>query len=753
MKLILFLSLVLCCGLLSSAENNNIDGNEYVPIDVSKGNVKLTKEGYTIGDVFTESSGPYLLTTPSTTTNLVEVIGGTKEDPLVIALDNVTIDRWNVRVDGMPMNNGMSIVSGYVNMILSGENNIRAGHDGAGIWLPAEATLRISGNGKLVAKAGSTANGAWLAGAGIGGSKESGSVGTLIIDSGSVYGYGILGSAGFGSGSVWTYTDTYSENHGIMILNGGDAHFFGNPDKKNNTIAIPEGIGCAGNVPTLVYKNGGTLEATLKEGTPLITNGLEYHQYIQPGLPVGKKYTLHNHLGYDEYSTSTDTHGNLFYWLSDGQTRKDVTGYDYVVEVYMDKTGYGNVTGADFYNDGDEAEISFTWNNGNHDFKGWDNDETDNPYRFTVTRDTKLTAILEPNELRAWRTEIARDTDTWTESETECAVESFDGSGFDGISVLEIPSSFEIEGKEYITTVVGSCMEGRFYVNLTNTLDNLIMPATITRVSTYLGQVKSTVFTCLAPAPPAILKDRFRPDEGETGFYSIKEDAILRVPFGTADSYREAAGWKQFKNIEEMRPADEQWIINLHTDTEAYVYGYAHPEDFSKDMLAIPSVVEKDGTTYNITSVGHPETGKINLRVEYNPTSLVIPESAKKVTSYLFGINEARSTSGLDNLSSVVCHAAVPPVLIDVDGLNSFSKIPANATLIVPKGTKQLYEVAPGWKDFEISEDNTTGVSAVPEDESAEKEYYRIDGTRANTLTPGLYIVRQGNSAHKVIIY
>lgn len=36
---------------------------------------------------------------------------------------------------------------------------------------------------------------------------------------------------------------------------------------------------------------------------------------------------------------------------------------------------------------------------------------------------------------------------------------------------------------------------------------------------------------------------------------------------------------------------------------------------------------------------------------------------------------------------------------------------------------------------------------------SAEKEYYRIDGTRANTLNPGLYIVRRGNSAHKVIIY
>ena len=730
---------------------STIEGYEYVTIDVSEGDVKITEEGYTVGDTFTPCSGPYILTTSSTTTNALEIVGGSKDNPLLIAVDNLNIDLSEVRRDNGQNNNGMNIVSGYVNMILIGENNICGGHDSAGIWLPAESTLRISGDGKLVAKAGSTKTGSWIAGAGIGGAVSSTSVGTLIIDSGSVYGYGVLGGAGFGSGSVWSYTDTFSENHGVLIMNGGDAHFFGSSDNKGgNTIGIPEGVGCAGNVPTLVYLNGGTLEATLKEGTPTITNGLEYHQHIQSGLSPNKEYVLTNHLGQEEYTATTDKHGHLFYWLTEGQTRKDVTGYDYVVEVYIEKDGLGSVTGADFYNDGDEAEIAFAWNSGNQDFKCWDNGETENPYRFTVTEDVNLTALLEPSELRAWRTEKVRDSETWTESETECAVESFDGSGFD-ITELEVPSSFVIDGKDYITTKVGS-MEGRFTVDLSYALDNFIMPATITGVSSYLGWVNTAVFTSLATTPPSIMKDLFRPEEGEAGFWEVDENAVLRVPFGTSAAYKAAAGWKQFKNIEEMRPADEQWIIDLHSDSEAHILAYAHPEGFSSDILEIPSTVEKDGEIYVVTSIGHPETGEISLQIDYEPSTLVIHDAVTQVSPYLFGRGQARSANGLDNLSYVMCNAMVPPVLINVEGLNSFSNVPANAALIVPHGTQALYQAAPGWKEFDVRENVTTGIIPVQDNQSSEIEYYHIDGTRATSLTPGLYIVRQGNSTRKVII-
>lgn len=502
----------------------------------------------------------------------------------------------------------------------------------------------------------------------------------------------------------------------------------------------------------LVYHNGGTLEATLKEGTPTITNGLEYHQHIQYGLSPNKTYVLKNHLGQEEYTATTDKNGHLFYWLAEDQTRKDITGYDYVVEVYTEKDGFGSVTGADFYNDGDEAEIAFTWNSGNHDFKCWDNGATENPYRFTVTGDIKLTALLEPNELRAWRVEKARDAETWAESETECGVARFEGSGFD-IKELEVPSSFVIDGKDYITTKIGSSMEGWFTVDLSYTLDNFIMPATITGVSSYLGRVKTAVFTSLATTPPAIMKDRFRPEDEETGFQKVDENAVLRVPFGTSAAYKVAAGWKQFKNIEELRPADEQWIINTHSDSEAHILAYAHPEGFSRDILEIPSTIEKDGETYVVTSVGHPDTGEINLQVDYEPSTLVIHDAVTKVSPYLFGSGHARSANGLDNLSFVRCNAMDPPALIYVEGLNRFSNVPAKAVLIVPRGTLASYKAAPGWKEFtNVREAVTTGIISVQDNQSSEMEYYHIDGTRATYLTPGLYIVRQGNSTRKVII-
>lgn len=94
-----------------------------------------------------------------------------------------------------------------------------------------------------------------------------------------------------------------------------------------------------------------------------------------------------------------------------------------------------------------------------------------------------------------------------------------------------------------------------------------------------------------------------------------------------------------------------------------------------------------------------------------------------------------------------------PPALIYVEGLNRFSNVPAKAVLIVPRGTLASYKAAPGWKEFtNVREAVTTGIISVQDNQSSEMEYYHIDGTRATYLTPGLYIVRQGNSTRKVII-
>lgn len=745
------------------ANISTMECDGYAYIDLTEGNVTISETGYSIGENFREWTGPYILKTSSPTSNEITISGGDESTPISITLYDIDIDRWTAT------GNGLNIPSGYVDMTLIGENNIRGGHDGAGIWLPAESTLHIHGDGKLIAKAGSTNAGAWLAGAGIGGGKESASVGTLIIDSGSVYGYGILGSAGFGSASVWKYTVTSAPLHGVLILNGGDAHFFGSADSKYNTVVIPEGIGCAGNVPTVVFHNGGTLEATLREGTPVVTDGLHYEQQIQPGLSPNQTFNLVNHLGMAECTATTDELGNLVYWLADGQSRRDVIGFDYVLELYTTLSIYGSVSGAGFYNDGDTAEVTFTWTQGNHDFEAWSDGSTDNPYIYTITGDTKLTAMLVPNELRAWRFEKETDSET---GETNCAAIRFDGAGFD-IDVLEIPSTFEIDGIEYSTTQLGDNRMGEFYIDLAYQLQNLILPKSITKVSRQLGFVKTDVFTCLATTPPAIIKDMHSFGDEKLSFYDLPDDAVLHVPFGTSALYRAAEGWKQFSAIEELRPEEETWIATNHTDTECHIHGYDHPETFSSSSLTVPNVFSIDGIPYTVTTLGHPQTGEINLNITYAVEVFTLPATITQVSPFLFGIpstqaaialsddDESDSTldapKGLNNLKYVYCNAINPPVLTDVEGYDSFAQIPAGATLIVPKDSIEKYKSAPGWKDFTIRTDETTAIeSAECADIDCLPEIYNLQGVKIDSslesLAPGIYLIRQGDTIRKIIV-
>lgn len=736
-------------------------GENDVVIDLSEGNVTITDEGYSINDSFNEYDGGYVFMTSSTSDNEIIIEGGSSDRPLKIILDNIDVNRWNTR------GNGISIRSGYVEMWIVGENNITGGHDGAGIWLPAESTLTINGDGKLTAKAGSTVNGAWLAGAGIGGAVAMTSVGKLIINSGSVYGYGILGSTGFGSGSVWNYSDKSASGYGELVLNGGDAHFFGSSDHQYNTVAIPEGVGTPANVPVVVFNNGGELEATLSEGTPIVTDGKNYERHSQPGMAPGMKFTLINHLGMDKYETTTDAHGNLVYWLAEGQTRKDVTGYDFAVEVYADKEGYGSLTGGGMYNYGDEAEIAFAWQQGNHDFICWSDGTVDNPYRFTVEKDEKFTAKIVPSEQRSWRVDIARNSETGELSETDCYVSYFDGGDLE-IDVLEVPGTFEIDGIEYITVSLGDNMEGMFNVNVGKQLENFIIPTSVKNVSSELGFVNSKIFTCLASTPPAIIT-RWLPEENETGFYDISEDAILRVPFGTSSLYRAAKGWQQFNTIEELRPEEETWLAASHTDEECHIYAYAHPETFVADRLDVPEIVEIEGKIYTVTTLGHPITGEIDLNVEYELQHFSLPSTITTVSPFLFGNDEVSAASmdkirlaknSFENLKYVICDATVPPALTSVDGYDSFARIPSSATLVVPEGSVESYAAAPGWKDFQsIDTDRVTSIDEISDNRNEfdgnNVEIFTLQGLKVNgrtdTLNSGLYIIRKGDKILKVL--
>jgi len=93
-------------------------------------------------------------------------------------------------------------------------------------------------------------------------------------------------------------------------------------------------------------------------------------------------------------------------------------------------------------------------------------------------------------------------------------------------------------------------------------------------------------------------------------------------------------------------------------------------------------------------------------------SSMVVPENIKVLNWYVLSncpeltsvelpstltIMDFYVLSSDPKLKTVTCKAANPPV---IDG-NAFKSTPiASARLIVPAGSKALYQAAEGWKDF-----------------------------------------------------
>lgn len=75
-------------------------------------------------------------------------------------------------------------------------------------------------------------------------------------------------------------------------------------------------------------------------------------------------------------------------------------------------------------------------------------------------------------------------------------------------------------------------------------------------------------------------------------------------------------------------------------------------------------------------------------------------------------------------------------------GFNSFGRIPKDATLYVPVGTKALYEATDGWKDFKniVEMDNESAIAAVTNGMKGNGIVYNLNGQRVANPTKGLFI-------------
>lgn len=80
--------------------------------------------------------------------------------------------------------------------------------------------------------------------------------------------------------------------------------------------------------------------------------------------------------------------------------------------------------------------------------------------------------------------------------------------------------------------------------------------------------------------------------------------------------------------------------------------------------------------------------------------------------------------------------------------------VTSEATLYIPKGTKEKYLAKSGWRDFVNISDviQTTGIKEANRDEKTAVRYYSIDGKRISTPQRGLNIIRTGDGKTKKVV-
>jgi len=248
---------------------------------------------------------------------------------------------------------------------------------------------------------------------------------------------------------------------------------------------------------------------------------------------------------------------------------------------------------------------------------------------------------------------------------------------------------------------------------------------------------------------------------GMDAFIGVNKSACtLYIPKGSLSLYQKAAGWQGFKTIIELEGPDPDpltWTFDSSTGTltisgtipmmnflspeenyENYAPWYAHKSQIKQ--VKIEKGVKNIGKSAfyncnNLVSISIPESIiRIGEEAFYNCSSLssvTIPNGVRNIEDAAFfnchslssiiipnsvaSIGEQAFANcyrmGDYNLQSMTVKWLTP--LKEVDRAFRMTSV-GGITLIVPAGTKALYEVAPVWKHFgKIVESEPTDVSNV----------------------------------------
>lgn len=329
---------------------------------------------------------------------------------------------------------------------------------------------------------------------------------------------------------------------------------------------------------------------------------------------------------------------------------------------------------------------------------------------------------------------------------------------------VTIPSSIVVDGDSYAVTAIG---QNAF--EWCGNIQKFEIPSSITSIGkrAFLG-ITSMVVSHIQ-SPFSISESTFAGSErwdetAETSVYS-KSEATLYVPMNTKSSYMAAEGWDMFANIIEGEPKEAK-VGDLYY---SYLVGGATATviagDYSSlEEVIIPSMVEIDGTSYRVNTIGNAafyncgniksvvfEQGLETIGNEAfrwcnqtvfgdlpysittigdrafdncsGITNLTIPENCKSIgieaflwcreilrielPSSLTSIGDY-AFRGCEKLSTVISRIEDPFVIEEnvfrretwMQDTQEYEYSPSHANLYVPEGTLSKYKAIKGWTMF-----------------------------------------------------
>lgn len=318
-----------------------------------------------------------------------------------------------------------------------------------------------------------------------------------------------------------------------------------------------------------------------------------------------------------------------------------------------------------------------------------------------------------------------------------------------GINEINIPSKLTIQNVEYTVT---SVKNAAFQAN--RTIKTISLPATIKTVGTdafrnvsnlrtlYIEDLAAWCAVEFANGNANPIYNVFPTSErnwGKVYFNNTLFEGELNIPTGVTAIGRSFYGLKSLTKI------------NFQTTVLKTIGDQAFANTTKLTEVAIPSSVTSVGSAFfgcsalaKVTLAEGLETMGNNMFYGCKAlTEISVPATVKSIGSSTF--------MSCSNITSITSLSTVPPTATAL----SFDYFYENATLKVPAGAIDAYKAAEGWKVFtKVEALPSSGVEGVEADVNAPVEYYNLQGQKvaAESLVPGIYVIRQGNKASKVLV-